>query len=577
MQVSQNNLPSGGDNNPPSEKIAGQVPAPASAVAAPIQQESLKEEINPKKERKKAPRAKGKGVKQIPTILGLLILIASLTAGVLFFGSGTGVFAPRAAPETTPKNIKVTNVTDKSFAISFYTDEATPGFVQYGDSAANTKQQSSDDRDQLSGVVKSYKLHHITVRGLEAGKDYYYKLGTGSNTFDKDGQAYIVKTAIKPTVSPISNQTIYGVVNLSAGTPAEGAIVYLYNDKMGVLSTLVKESGSFGLSLSNAFTPDGAAYAQLQETDPLQIKVQGIEVNLLSTWQGTIAESQPVPDIILGEKSSISSTDESSESAVIDKDELLKGTETEIDQVDPLDVEEASLSAEKPATESVQQNPSLLGGESSEMLSPSSERLIDLSAAVEGQDASQITVKTEQPQIKATLPANTMVKIEIHSDALIEQTLQTDENGELILDIESLGKNLEPGEHSATYTYIDPNTGEEVSKIYHFTVLADTTDSGSTTEVERLAMATATPTSAIPYGSGNPYLPSPSPSTVVTPTISSAPTPTATVSSRSAVIATSSGVYNSGSVENTFLLIIAGIFFVGTGIWSFHISEKSRS
>jgi hypothetical protein len=98
------------------------------------------------------------GKKQIPTILGLLILFVALISGVLLFGQGTGVFAPRATPQTTPKNIRISNLTDKSFTVSFYTDESTVAFIKYGEEAKTLNKQASDDRDQLSGVVKDYRL-----------------------------------------------------------------------------------------------------------------------------------------------------------------------------------------------------------------------------------------------------------------------------------------------------------------------------------------------------------------------------------------------------------------------------------
>lgn len=529
--------------------------------------------------------------KQIPTILGLLILIGSLTAGILLFGNGTGVFAPRATPETTPKNVLVSNVTDKSFTVSFYTDEETPGFIEYGDAPANLKQQSSDDRDQLSGVVKSYRLHHVTVRGLQPGTQYYYKLGTGTNTFDQDGQAYVVKTAAKPTLSPTSNQTIYGVVNLGDGTAANGSVVYLYNEKMGVLSALVKESGSFGISLSTAFTPDGAAYAQLLDTDTLQIKVQGIEPSQNLTTQVKIAEAQPVPTLVFGQNATTSAN---VSPADVDKEALLASESSASADAsaattigEPIAESSASANSSSSATVSPSQladTAAPIASVSSAItptVSPTPAQVVDLTKAQTSQPASAITVNTTQPQVKAVLPANTMVKITIHSEAVIEQTVQTNEKGEVVLDVASLGKNLEPGEHTATYTYIDPTTGQEVTKTYNFTVAGS---SGSQTTQQIAAVITATPTptkkltptptptptSAVPYGSGNPYLPSPT---------ASASTTAATIkptkeSTRSAIVATDSGQYNSGSVGTTFVLLMAALFFIGTGIWSFYLAGK---
>jgi hypothetical protein len=47
---------------------------------------------------------------------------------------------------------------------------------------------------------------------------------------------------------------------------------------------------------------------------------------------------------------------------------------------------------------------------------------LDLNQIDDSQPASVTTVTTTQPQIKATLPANTMVRVVIHSDTQIDET-----------------------------------------------------------------------------------------------------------------------------------------------------------
>ena len=46
-------------------------------------------------------------------MLGLGVLVVALIGGLVMFGTGTGVFAPRATPQTTPKQVKITNVADQ--------------------------------------------------------------------------------------------------------------------------------------------------------------------------------------------------------------------------------------------------------------------------------------------------------------------------------------------------------------------------------------------------------------------------------------------------------------------------------
>jgi hypothetical protein len=580
MQVQNNPSPSqsaaapAGKLTPPSV-LTAQPATMANATGAPVASANVSpappkfdaEAITKQfdlKPNKKAKNASAK--KQIPTVIGLLILFVALISGVLLFGQGTGVFAPRATPETTPKNIRVSNITDKTFTVSFYTDESTVAFIKYGLEANSLKQQASDDRDQLSGIVKDYRLHHLTVRGLEPGTTYYYVLGTGSNNFDNEGQPYVVSTAARPNQSPTTNQTVYGNVFNASGQPAEGAIVYLYNEQIGGLSSIVKASGSFGISLSNAFNTEQTAYANLSDEDALEIKVQGIEPNLMSNLQTTVALAQPVPDLVLGQAGDAAQLTDTS--LMEDKDELL---------ADPTATDEAALALEEDvATDAASVAPGaldgMLGAQEQLLDDAMTNDVLDLDELDEEQAASTVVVTTTTPQIKATLPPNTVVRVTVHSDTQIDETMQTDAEGNLILDLASLGQSLEPGEHTASYSYIDPVTGEEITRSYNFTVEPDPTRQLAQANLPSPSPTTAAP--SIPYGSGNPYVPGEEeeePVPTASPTASASPSP---VSSAGATVATTSGQYNSGSFGTTLALLFAGLFFVAMGVWSYLLSRS---
>ncbi len=512
--------------------------------------------------------------KQIPTVLGLLILFVALISGVLLFGRGTGVFAPRATAQTTPKNIRISNVTDKTFTISFYTDESTTAFVKYGTDVKKLDKQASDDRDQLSGVVKNYRLHHITVRSLEAKTNYYYVLGTGSSTFDDEGKPYEVITASKQNQSPLNNQTIYGNVLNADNTPADGAIIYVYSENMGTLSNLVKSSGSWGIALSNAFSLDKSTYATLNDESPIEVKVQGVEPDLFSSIKTTISAAQPIANLVIGQNGTSANTDVADNE--LSSEDNLNKAELLADSSLPIDASSASIieSTASTSTSNLVTNESSRAGAlqnltnatgSSTMASLEPE-VLDLNELNESQPASAATLTTTQPQIKATLPANTMVRVVIHSDTQIDETVQTDADGNLLVDVASLGQNLEPGEHTASYTYIDPVTGQEVTKTYNFTVAPNA-------ETRQLAAVITTsptpaPTASIPYGSGNPYVPTITATPTVIPTITISP-----VSSNSTTVATTSGQYSAGSIGTTIALLIGGIFFILVGVWSYFLAR----
>ncbi len=564
-------------------------PQASSVSQASFSEKDLKMELG----KGKRPGSK----KQIPTILGLLILFVALISGVLLFGQGTGVFAPRATAETTPKNIRISNVTDKTFTISFYTDESTIAFVKYGEESDALNKQASDDRDQLSGVVKDYHLHHITLRGLSPSKNYFYVLGTGSSSFDNEGQPYSLSTAAKPSQSPSNSQTIYGNVLESDSSPAEGAVVYIYSEGMGALSSLVKSSGSWGISLSNAFNTEKSSYLTLTDESVIDIKAQGVELAMLNSLQTTVGSAQPVADLILSKvgdagvspSSASDSASTSKDFPLVDKDELLAGIDTSGSATfsESTSSSDASSSSNQSSSESsvlLAESDSTKLMESSAAAAPaaSEPEVLNLSTLDETKEASATTITTTQPVIKAILPANTMIRVVIHSDTAIDETVQTDANGEMVLDVASLGQNLEPGEHTASYTYIDPVSGKEVTKTYNFTVdpkasrqlAAVITPKATATPALTISpIKSLTPVPSIPYGSGNPY----SPTISAKPTLaisSSSATSSSGISTRSAAVSTTSGQYNSGSVGTTIALLLGGLFFVSAGVWSYLLATS---
>jgi hypothetical protein len=491
--------------------------------------------------------------KRIPTILGLGVLIVAMVAGVLLFSQGTGVFAPRATPQTTPKKVKITNVTDTSFTVSFVTDESVPSFVKYGNSADQLKNQSGDDRDQISGSVQPYTTHHITVRGLNPTTSYYFTIGTGNNnTFTNQGEPFTVKTAQR-TSTQTAAKTIYGSITTESGTPADGAIVYVKHQDAGELSSLVKSSGSWAIPFSNARKTDGSGYATTADEDIILVAVQGTQFAQTAQITTSIANAQPVETIKYGQTTA----------------SIPPGTE----HAPEITATEEGSSAPETASASASsaQAGSATGGTTESELvttaSASAVTTIDIQAA---KAAETVVTTTTQPTITGTAVPNVVVTIEVHSETEIVQQVTADASGKYSLDLAALSKNLEPGDHTVTFTYTDPTTGQAVTDTVSFRV----TDTSS-----QLALANQ------PYGSGNPYpiptpTPSPSPSPSPTASASASPSPsasssaTATSSARPTLPATDSAIPVSGSVGTTLALVFGGLFFIIAGVWSFWISSQ---
>lgn len=237
--------------------------------------------------------------KHIPTLLGLAILGAGLVGGILFVNnSNTNSFLPRASPETTPKNLKVTNVFDTSVSVSWVTDSKTPGYVRFGTSANNLTQTITDDRDQITGTVGLFRTHHVTLRSLSPNTTYYFKVGTGTRElYDDGGKPYTITTAASGTNA---SRTLYGEVGNESGVPVPGTLIYVSSDGLAPLSALAQSTGSWVISLAKARTPDLKNLAKLDNSATLNYLVIDGNTAQSTSFTASLEQSQPLPRIVSG-------------------------------------------------------------------------------------------------------------------------------------------------------------------------------------------------------------------------------------------------------------------------------------
>lgn len=123
-----------------------------------------------------------------------------------------------AAPDQTIQYIRVSNVRDSSFAVSWSTDVAADGLVDWGTSPG----LGNTTADAESSVA----VHYVTINGLSPNTTYYFQVRSGSSVDNNNGAFYIVTTGPILTSSP--GTTVYGQVFVGdSATPAAHAIVYL--------------------------------------------------------------------------------------------------------------------------------------------------------------------------------------------------------------------------------------------------------------------------------------------------------------------------------------------------------------
>lgn len=512
-----------------------------------------------------APQRRSLMKKQIPTLLGLVVLIAGLAIGAFLFSEGTGIFLPRATPETTPKSIRLSNLTDQGFSVTFVTDAATSGFIRYGKDPDKLT-QVGDQRDQLTGTVGEYTLHQISVlRGLEANTTYYYVLGTGNGAlFDDNGEPFTIKTAKKAGTQPQA-MTVFGSVVTRSGAPAAGAVVFVTPPGAGTMSSLVTNTGSWAISLSNARKTDGSDYAPVAIGDLLSIQVAAVNPSE-NTQLTAPVEAETAIAIKLG----------------TDQADVSETTPTEVTAEEVVTPSPTASPTATPTATPTAATQSANLADISELLDetevlPPTTPVATLSGVLELAEADPATgstppvVETSTPVITGTALPNVTVTIVVNSETQLDAQVVADENGNFELDISQYQKELEPGDHSITYSYVDPNTGVTVTKTREFTVAPRAT-----------LAAAATPTPA-PYSTTNPYPIGTSSATgtnttsttsgTVTPRPTATPRPSSS-STSSSYQSTQSGLPASGSVGATLLLIIGGFFFLISGIWSWWISRE---
>jgi len=103
----------------------------------------------------------------------MLILLITIGIGVTTFLVNQNILLRSNASTTEqPQNVRITNITDNSFSVSYETETQVIGSLNYGKDN-KLGQQALDDRDQQAGSLVSHLMHNITVRNLTPQTKYY--------------------------------------------------------------------------------------------------------------------------------------------------------------------------------------------------------------------------------------------------------------------------------------------------------------------------------------------------------------------------------------------------------------------
>ena len=233
--------------------------------------------------------------KRIPTFLGILFLAISIGITTFLVKQG-GLFSVRAIPSHDPKDVRITNITDNSFTISYFTKDPTSGIINYGKSPS-LGQSGLDDKDQSLGNISNRLLHNITVKNLDPNTKYYFSIISGKDTYTNNSNPFEITTSEKIGGKLPDQPHVTGNVILPNREPPKEAIIYLTANGAQVISVGLKPDGSFILPLNSIRNSSLNNYFKIENDTVLKLLVIGDE--LTSNIVLSPLQIKPVPTITL--------------------------------------------------------------------------------------------------------------------------------------------------------------------------------------------------------------------------------------------------------------------------------------
>lgn len=420
--------------------------------------------------------------KRIPTLLGIVLLAMATIASSFFVSNNSTTFFGRAAGENIPQSVRITNISDTSFSVSYTTFGKVIGTLSYGKDE-NEKNNSFDDRDREGGVPKEYNTHHITVQNLTPQTKYVFSIVSGGSDFLNNEALFEVTTGSEIDDAPTTKDTIAGNVVLPDGQPANDALVYAQTEDGNPRSTLAESDGSYTLEISAMRTSDLASFVEFAGDTVIALSFRNEALESKATVLAS--QANPVPQVML--------------SKIYD---FTKG--------------EPIVTDDTPASESAQEQ--LPVGIPEEAETPS---IVSPETNEEFSD--------QRPRFTGTALPNATVEITIQSDPIRVQ-VKADSNGNWVFRPE---KPLTPGKH--TITILTKDTLGLTKRISEsFTVFAQGSQFIQPSVSPIQGTSSPTPTNkATPTSTPRPSsttTPTPTRGTTATPTPTTSTTPTPTIS-----------------------------------------------
>lgn len=447
---------------------------------------------------------KVKKTKRIPAFFGLLILLVILFAGT-FLINRLKSLSSSASSVISPQLIKITNTGSNFFVVSWITQNASTGIVQFGETSA-LENLKKDVRDENRSKSEKYRTHYVLVDNLKAETKYFFKIISDGAVYDNSQKPFEVTTG--PVKIPTDNDIAQGRILTAEKQPAAGVIVYLSIANAVTQSALTDSSGNWIIPLSltrNLNLTNFSNYDRSAQVEEIFVQAD----NQTASATLTTRSDNPVPDITLGQNHNF-----------LNQLPQIPNTPT-------------------PVVQNPEGNPPAGGGFQQENTS------LSITSPSESEQ-----INNSLPEFLGTAPKDQKLDIKIESEESISANTVADQKGNWQW---SPPSTLSPGPHTITVSFTDSNGFiRKVSR--SFTVLAEGASdlpAFTATPSGKLATPTTTPT--------------PSLKITVSPSPSLSPSLVPTIPYRTTLPSTESGIYHPGTTLPTKLLFGSGLAIILIG------------
>ena len=231
--------------------------------------------------------------RKIPTISGVLLIITGIISGIIVT-SYVKRINTGPSESIAPKDIRISNISDSSFNVSWITNTKTAGAVKWNSTQSNLNEEIKDS------IRNPSYTHSVKFDDVSPTTTYYFAITSNGQQFDNNTIPWQVKTAKKKTPNE-KVKVISGSVYDQFNVPAEDALVYVTVAGSNFLSTTTSENGSWVIPISEARTQNLESFTVVDEKKTLiEIFIQAGPPGSASVQIYPIS-ARPAPPIILGE------------------------------------------------------------------------------------------------------------------------------------------------------------------------------------------------------------------------------------------------------------------------------------